>query len=84
MTTPKQPEDVQYRVDCAIEAIKEAKTELEAAVIKAEAKGRISELRYSKMIEHHHFKPMDEALDKALVDWQWANPTPSPWAEDEE
>lgn len=71
MAAAKQPEDAQHHVECTIAALDEIETELEAEKKVAHAKGYISSLRYSQLIEHEHFKPLDQALDKALSDWHW-------------
>ena len=69
MTTFKQPDDAQHKIECTINELDEITSELDAEKSVAHAKGYISALRYSQLIEHKHFKPMDEALDKALRDW---------------
>lgn len=69
MTIVKQTEDARHRVECTIAELDEIETALEAEKAVAHAKGYISALRYSQQIEHEHFKPLDEALDKALSDW---------------
>lgn len=71
MTMTKQPDDAKHKVECTIEALIELQTELEAEKAVAHAKGYISGLRYSQLIEHADFKSMDGALDKALSDWHW-------------
>lgn len=69
MTKFKQPDDAQHTVDCIIDELNEITSEVDAEKSVAHAKGYISALRYNQLIEHEHFKPMDEALDKALHDW---------------
>jgi len=69
MTDFKQPDDAQHHVECTIVELDEIKTELEAEKSVAHAKGYISALRFNQLIEHEHFKQMDEALDKTLRDW---------------
>jgi hypothetical protein len=71
MTMIKQPDDAKHQVQCAIETLNELQTELEAEKAVAHAKGYISGLRYSQLIEHADFKSMDSALDEALRDWHW-------------
>jgi len=69
MTIIKQRDEANNQVKCAIEALNESQTELEAEKTVAHAKGYISGLRYNQLIEHPDFKSMDSALDKALSDW---------------
>ena len=69
MTKFKQPDEAQHNVDCTIDELNEITSEVDAEKSVAHAKGYISALRHNQLIEHEHFKPMDEALDKALCNW---------------
>ncbi|MHC8341068.1 hypothetical protein [Pseudomonas sp. HLT2-19-2] len=69
MTNLNTPEEVQHQVEGTIAEISEAKTELEAEKAAAHAKGYISALRYSNLIEHALFDPLDTGLDEALREW---------------
>lgn len=73
MATIKQPDDAKRHVECTIADLDEIQTELEAEKAIAHAKGYISGLRYSQLIEHDEFMSMDGALDKSLSGWYWKN-----------
>lgn len=66
MANFNQPGDAQHQARCTIEELDEITTELDAEKAVAHTKGYIC---YSQRIEHEHFKPMGESLDKALRGW---------------
>lgn len=65
----KQPDDAQHHTNSTIAELDEITSALDAEKAVAHAKGYISALRYSQLIEHEQFKPMNEALSTALADW---------------
>jgi len=69
MAINKQPDDAQHHVECTIEGLEETQNVLAAEKAVAHAKGYISGLRLSQLIEHLDFKLLDTALDNALRDW---------------
>ncbi|EED43253.1 hypothetical protein EBI_26741 [Enterocytozoon bieneusi H348] len=73
MENLNSPEHVQYLVDGTVVEIGEAKTEMDAEKAVSHMKGYISALRYSNVIDHALFKPSDDKLDRALVDWHRKN-----------
>ena len=73
MENLNSPEHVQYLVEATVAEIGEAKTALDAEKAASHMKGYISALRYSNLIDHALFKPSDEVLDRALIDWRRNN-----------